>query len=143
MIVIVGGLGFVYLGIYSRMKARELVHRERLAMIERGLVPPPETDPSKFYAAAIVARAGSRSSRQQSAGVLMVGLGLALMMIISFVANDPQIGLGVGGAVTIIGVAMLVNAHLGRSDVAPAVSFPAPPPPAPPPAQPPGEPPQR
>ncbi|HUL72477.1 MAG TPA: DUF6249 domain-containing protein [Vicinamibacterales bacterium] len=137
-IVLLGGFGFVYAGIYSRMKARELAHRERLAMIERGLVPPPESDPKQLYASVLVARAGTRSSRQRSAGVLIVGLGLGLMMIISFVANDPQIGLGVGGAVTIFGAAMLVNAHLGRDETpAPAPFSPPPPPPTAPPSEPP------
>jgi hypothetical protein len=134
-IVLLGGLGFVYAGIYSRLKAREMAHRERLAMIERGLMPPPETDPRipQFYSA-VLAR-GSRSSRQRSAGVLMVGLGLALVMIISLVASDPQVGLGVGGAVTIIGIAMLVNAQLGQRDpVVPPGPLPTEPPPSSPPS---------
>lgn len=132
IIVLGGGMGFVYLGILARMKAREMAHRERLAMIDRGLVPPPESsDATKFYAAVAAAQATNRSPRQRSAGVLMIGVGLALLTIITFVAQEANVGLGVGGAVVILGIAMLVNAHLGRHGTPPppdaTVSPPAPP----------------
>ena len=42
---IIGGISVAIVSIISRMRLRELRIRERIAMIEKGLVPPPEVDP--------------------------------------------------------------------------------------------------
>ena len=49
---ILAGAGLMLGTIVNRRKIREMEHRERLAMIERGLMPSPETDPMRFEAAA-------------------------------------------------------------------------------------------
>jgi len=56
------------------------------------------------------------------------GLGLALMMIISVAGDAPEIGVGVGGAVAIVGAAFLVRALVVRSFGSQPPSMPSPPP---------------
>ena len=54
IVVIMGSLGIlagvavIWMAMQSRRQIREMEHRERLAMIERGLVPAPELDPAGF-----------------------------------------------------------------------------------------------
>jgi hypothetical protein len=98
----------------NRRQVREMRHRERLAMIDRGLVPPPEVDPGAFDAN--FARPNLPESRAtvrwRSAGVMMIGMGLAFMFLISFAAGEAGVGIGVGGAFALIGAAFFVNATL-------------------------------
>ena len=47
-LLILAGLAIMWLGVQSRRQVREMEHREKMAMIERGLVPPPELDPVGF-----------------------------------------------------------------------------------------------
>ena len=42
------GVAVIWMAMQSRRQIREMEHRERLAMIERGLVPAPEVDPGAF-----------------------------------------------------------------------------------------------
>lgn len=111
--LIVGGFAVVAFGMHQRGKALDLAHRERLAMIERGLVPPPEVDPERFELLAGVAPAGPATrtqSRSLSVGIVVVGLGLGLMLVIGVAAETPSVGIGLGGAVVVLGVAFVVNA---------------------------------
>jgi purine-cytosine permease-like protein len=88
-------------------------HRERLAMIERGLMPSPESDPGGFETAAgFKSEEFSGGVRYRTAGVLMIGLGLALVMLISFSAGDASAGFGVGGGFVALGAASLLNYFL-------------------------------
>ena len=51
-VVFVGaGVALMLMAMKNRRYMRELAHRERMAMIERGLVPAPESDPVLFEAA--------------------------------------------------------------------------------------------
>ncbi len=45
---ILAGVAVIWMAMQSRRQIREMEHRERLAMIERGLVPAPEVDPAAF-----------------------------------------------------------------------------------------------
>src|SRR6266851_7264071 len=45
---ILGAFLFIIIKTLSKARVRELEIRERIAMIERGLVPPPEVDPRGF-----------------------------------------------------------------------------------------------
>jgi hypothetical protein len=47
-------------------------------------------------------------------GVTTIGLGVALMLIIGVAGDAPESGIGVGGAITALGIAMVVNAYLDR-----------------------------
>src|SRR5215471_8911772 len=48
IVAIVGGIMAGIVSTISKGRVREMEIRERIAMIERGLVPPPEADPAGF-----------------------------------------------------------------------------------------------
>ena len=128
---------FVYLIVRttSRSRLRELEIRERIAMIERGMVPAPEVDPRGFERAmarhdtVIVRKAPARS---RSAGIVFMGTGAALMFLIGFAGGEPGAAIGVGGAIIIIGVAFLVNGMMNGGRELPPIERYVSPPPAPP-----------
>jgi hypothetical protein len=140
VVSIVGGVILVVVMIWHQARMREMAMRERVALIERGLVPSPETDPARFEAVLGRAaqrpryseRANERASRYRTAGILFMGFGVALMMIIAFAANDPRTAFGVGGAFVAVGMALVVNSLF----VAPRRADIESPPPAPPPSPP-------
>jgi hypothetical protein len=129
--------GFVYLIVrtVSRSRVRELEIRERIAMIERGLVPAPEVDPRGFERAmarhdtVVLRRAPARS---RGAGVMVMGMGLALMFLIGFAGGEPGVAIGVGGALMIIGFAFFINGLMNGGRDTPNFERYAPPPPPPP-----------
>jgi len=136
---IVGAFAYSIVRAVSYARVRELEVRERIAMIERGLVPPPEKDPGGFdramnryeRAREVSDRFGSRSpGRYRSAGVTLMGVGFGLMLLIGVAGENPASGVGVGGFIVIIGLAFFINSLLGRYD-------PPPPPRERPPAEPP------
>jgi hypothetical protein len=107
------------MAIVSRRRIREMEHRERLAMIERGLAPSPEADPAGFERRTGIARAAQspHAARNRSAGVILIGFGLALAVLIAFAAGQPGVGLGIGGAFALLGAAFVVNGVLMSRDV--------------------------
>ena len=110
------GVFLIFLAMRGRSEALERLHRERLAMIERGHIPLAEPQVNRA------------SSRSLSLGIIVVGLGLALMMIISVAAETPTVGIGIGGAIVIIGAAFIVRSLVVRSDpTSPAPRIPPPP----------------
>jgi hypothetical protein len=106
MIPIVAIVGaFVYAIIQTLARSRV---RERIAMIERGLVPPPEVDPRGFDRAMnLLERRGS--GRHRRAGITLMGVGFGLMVMIGFAGGEPGAAIGVGGFLVIMGAAFLVN----------------------------------
>ena len=117
---IVGVFAFIIIRTVLRTRVRELEIRERIAMIERGLVPAPEVDPRGFDRAMnrFERREYSRGSmRHRRAGVTMMGVGFGLMVLIGFTANDASVAIGVGGFLVVIGIAFFVNSLIdGGSD---------------------------
>jgi len=120
-LIILAGAGLMMAALVNRRKMREMEHRERLAMIERGLMPSPEADPGRFESAAgftparglaIDERTSATAVRYRTAGILLIGLGLGLTILITFTAGEPEIGIGVGGAWAILGAASLLNYFL-------------------------------
>lgn len=127
---IVGVFTFVIVKTLVRARVRELEIRERIAMIERGLVPPPEKDPNGFD------RAMSRfdelrgsdddwdafytrhraPARYRTAGVTLMGVGFGLMLLISVAGGAAEAGVGVGGFLVIMGMAFFLNSWLSRGD---------------------------
>ena len=116
-LVIVSGLAVIWMGMNSRRQIREMEHRERLAMIERGLLPPPELDPGLFDQRLRRGRTETQGSvRFRSAGIMMIGLGLAFMLLITFAGGAGEAGVGIGLAFAVLGAAFLVNSvMLNRS----------------------------
>ena len=115
VVAIIGGIGVGIAAILSNAKVREARIRERIAMIEKGLVPPPEVDPAGFD------RAMHRHERsgyggpkraQRRAGVVVMGVGFGLMFLISLAGGAISQGIGVGGFLVILGLAFLINSLL-------------------------------
>ena len=106
VVAIVGGLSIAAYSMFLKMKARKLMHEERLAMIEKGLTPPPlrESDLADFP---------RRRHHLRHMGVLLVAIGVGVGFLIAL--NDElNHALGVGGVITLIGVAFLINAAIDR-----------------------------
>jgi Domain of unknown function (DUF6249) len=126
--MIFAGIAVLWMAMQSRRRFREMEHRERLAMIERGLVPSPESDPLAFERSLPSSRTGSPvSARLRSAGVILIGFGLALTALIWVAAEAPRIALGIGGAFAMIGLAFIANAMLtAQQDMSYSMSPPLP-----------------
>jgi hypothetical protein len=125
---IIGAFAYSIVRAVSYARVRELEVRERIAMIERGLVPPPEKDPGGFDRAMdrydrvrdVSERYGRRSpGRYRSAGVTLMGVGFGLMLLIGVAGENPASGVGVGGFVVVMGLAFFINSLLGRYDPPP------------------------
>jgi len=120
-LLILAGVAVLWMAMQSRRRIREMEHRERLAMIERGLVPPPELDPALFER-----RTGMTSgpephsaARSRSIGVMVIGVGLGMMILITFAGGAPSMGVGIGGAFVVLGAAFYINGMLIRRQEAP------------------------
>jgi len=111
LVGLVGVLGLTAYWISARRAVRELEIKERVALIEKGLSPPPELLPTGSVDS--VNPPATRVDRYRTAGILFVGLGLALMLLLGTTANSPEVGVGVGGAIAILGAALIANSVFG------------------------------
>ena len=102
-LVILAGAAIIISGMRYRSRAMEMAHRERLAMIERGMAPPVE------LGAAYQDRQHVRGGRSMSLGIVIIGLGFALALLIGFASREGEIAIGVGGAVIAIGLALVAT----------------------------------
>ena len=152
IVAIIGGITTAVVATITKGRIRELEIRERIAMIERGLVPPPEVDPRGFervmdHVDLHEYRGRYRASgRFRRAGVTVMGVGFALMVLIGFTAGEPAVAFGVGGAFVIVGFAIFLNGLFDRTETLyangrPASPYVPPPPPIPTSAPPPPGPP--
>src|SRR4051812_10198967 len=94
IVAIAGAFLYAIVQTLARSRVRELEVRERIAMIERGLVPPPEKDPTGFdRAMSRYDRIRDRDDedwgfrrrtpgRYRSAGVTLMGVGFGMMLLI-------------------------------------------------------------
>jgi hypothetical protein len=115
--VVLGGMGLVALLVRGRQRLSELAIKERIAVIEKGLVPSPEVDPARFESFVGLRRAPNKIAvRFQSLGILLMGVGLGLACLIAFAAGQPGIGIGVGGGLAILGLAAFIGAALHSGD---------------------------
>lgn len=113
IMVVFSGVLIVVMGLRQRSQHLEMQHRERMAMIERGIVPGPE---DAFVHGGHRPGAGrpGYSTRSMSLGITVVAIGLGLMTIISVAGEAPATGIGVGGAIAIVGAAFIVNSVVNR-----------------------------
>ena len=115
-VVVIGGVALMIAAMTNRRKLREMEHRERLAMIERGIAPAPEADPAGFERAtgveAPAAHGRLPGERYRTIGVVMIGIGVGLAFLLGMVAESGQAGIGVGGAWVALGGASLLNYFL-------------------------------
>jgi hypothetical protein len=97
------GVFVIFLAMKQRSELLQMHHRERMAMIERGQIPE-----------SLAPRGGLAQSRALSMGIIVIGLGLALMTVVSIAGGSPEAGVGVGGAIAIVGAAFVVRSQLVR-----------------------------
>ena len=116
------GVFVIFLAMRQRSELLERQHRERMAMIEKGQIPLPDQN-------VVIRRGSGASSRALSIGIIVVGIGLALMTIISIASEAPNAGIGIGGAVVILGASFIVRAIVVRPESQNS-SLPPPPPPS-------------
>src|SRR5215471_13317381 len=115
--VMAAGLGVAWLAVRGRQRLRELAYQERIAMIDKGLIPSPETDPAGFEAMTAPRRPSVKAIRYRTAGIILTGFGLAMTVLLFFVVPPIRgIALGVGGALTVFGLTVLANGLLLASD---------------------------
>jgi len=99
---IVGGFALLWMTVMRGFRQAEFRHRERMAMIERGLTPPDPVlgDPALQRAHGF----------KMTLGILVCGVGLALFMLLGFAAGQPAVAFGVGGAFVMLGIALVASA---------------------------------
>lgn len=88
IVAIAGWISVAITSIRTKAKTRQLEIQERIAMIQKGLVPAPEADPRGFDRA--MNRYDHRHStsgpaRHRRAGITLIGVGLGLMVLLYFV----------------------------------------------------------
>jgi hypothetical protein len=115
--LVIAGTVAIVAGLRHRARTLELLHRERMAMIERGLVPAQPAPGAAEFAPAV--RSAGTRSRSFSLGIVIVGLGLALMVLIGVAGDDPATAIGVGGAIAIVGASFIVRALLAQGAARP------------------------
>lgn len=116
ILVVLAGVTIVLMGLRQRSQQLEMQHRERMAMIERGIVPTnaPEPGMSGGHRAS---GAGAGGSRSLSLGIVVVAVGLGLMTLIGVAFGQSEAGVGVGGAIAILGSAFIVRALVVRPEM--------------------------
>ena len=122
IVAIIGGIAVAIVGMMNRARLRELEIKERIAMIERGMVPAPESDPRGFDRAItrleqvqrIRDLQGHAGGRHRRAGITVMGIGFGLMILISFAGENPSTAFGVGGFLVVMGLAFFINALFER-----------------------------
>jgi hypothetical protein len=99
-------------------------HRERLALIERGLPLPPEPASDSLWRAVSATNTGHLSDREHRMmvfirflGILMIAGGGGVYLLLTIVSQWDA-GVGVGGLMVVVGIGMIAAAtralRLGR-----------------------------
>ena len=109
-ISVLGGFAIAFYAVWLKSKAREMRHRERMAMIEKGLVPPGVDEASM----SIGGGGGAFRSRRDS-GIMMICIGIGLAMLFGFASGGWR-NVWIGGFIAMIGVANLVIALMHERD---------------------------
>jgi len=105
-LAIVGGLGVAYYSIWLQSRARQMKHKERMAVIEKGILPP------ALMEADAVSGRGRHS--QRGSGVFMICMGIALSLMMWLTSGIKNVW--IGAFIALFGVANLINAHLDDRD---------------------------
>jgi hypothetical protein len=111
IVAIIGGITAGIVSVLAKSRVRELEIRERIAMIERGMVPAPEADPNGFERrmhAVERVQHGNAAPRFRAGGIMVMSVGFGLMMLFWFL-DEPRVGMGIGGFLVIIGFGLFVN----------------------------------
>jgi Domain of unknown function (DUF6249) len=128
-LVFFGLMGTMLAGVYiilsalrHRAQTLEMAHRERMAMIEKGLVPSPEmsrghdawANSPSTHLRVLHDRPTISSHRSLTLGIVIVAIGLGFMVLIGIAAETPSVAVGIGGAIAIVGVAFIVISLIKR-----------------------------
>jgi O-antigen ligase len=105
---VLGGFAVAFYAIWLKSKAREMRHREHMAMIEKGLVPSQSAEP---FAVGDVKPFRVR----RESGIMMICIGIALMMFFGLSSGNWR-SVWIGGFVLMFGVANLISALLDERD---------------------------
>lgn len=109
-LLIVAGAAVMVATIFRNGKLAEHRHRERMAMIERGLTPPEPVESREAPRRAVRVR--------MTMGIVLCGFGAALFMLIGFAAGELGVATGVGGGFVMIGLAFIASAVVARDEPA-------------------------
>jgi hypothetical protein len=122
IVAIGGGIMVAIVSTIAKGRVRELEIRERIAMIERGMVPPPEADPAGFERS-LRSVEGMQyrhsGARHRSAGIIVMSIGFGLMLLISFSSGEVGAGIGVGGFLVILGFGLFIVSLFSAPTMAP------------------------
>ena len=114
IIAIIGGCTVAIVATIARAKVREAEIRERIALIEKGLMPPPEVDPRGFDR--MMERFDDRRGpyrgyrgpgKQRRGGIVLLGVGVGLMVM--FRVTGETDGVGIGGFLAVLGIAFIIS----------------------------------
>jgi hypothetical protein len=137
IIAIAGGIMVAIVSTITKGRVRELEIRERIAMIERGLVPPPEADPVGFERSLrsvegvqLGMQHRHSGARHRSAGIIVMSIGFGLMLLITFTSGEAGVGIGVGGFLVILGLGLFVVSLLSAPSLPPPIDVDRRPPPS-------------
>jgi hypothetical protein len=108
------GVFVIFMAMRQRSSVLEMQHRERMAMIERGLTPDAERRPVTGDAGPVLRDRATFASRSVTFGIVLIGLGFGFMSIVGIAAGAPEVGIGIGGAFCIVGAAFIVNGVLSK-----------------------------
>ena|SRR5215831_15217024 len=115
--IMAAGLGFAWMAVHGRQRLRELAYQERIAMIDKGLVPSPATDPAGFEAMMAPRGPSAKAVRYRTAGILITGFGASLTTLLFFIVPALRgIAIGLGGSFAVIGLTILGNGLLLAND---------------------------
>jgi hypothetical protein len=113
IVAIVGWMIVTVTRVISRNRVREMQVRERIALIEKGLVPPPEVDPAGFDR--VMRRYDvdpwqprHSPGRHLRAGIILIGVGVGLMLIIAGGSGSIRLAIGPGGFLVALGLAFVL-----------------------------------
>ncbi len=118
IVAIAGGFVMTGLAIYAQVRKREFEHRERLAMIERGIAPPAGV---RLTPAGDALARGDRNDAETTAdrlrrgGFIVMAVGVGIWFMMFMVSHDSSAALGVGGFLVILGAGMFLSSYFGPS----------------------------
>ena len=112
VVVITAWAAIVIYRMHIAGRMREQAHRERMAMIEKGLVPPAEADSKRLDAMMdwhpSTVLGSSQAAHSRRTGITLIGVGIGLMLMLYVLGSGR--GSGAGVLLVVLGIAFLVNA---------------------------------
>ncbi len=128
VVTIIGGFVIAALGMIAAMRKREMAHRERLAMIEKGLVPEQAPvgpagggsakqallpDSAQMWQAEAFSRESARAAQIRRGGFVVCAVGLGLFLMLYFISADIRPAAGMGAFLVVLGAAIFLSSYMG------------------------------